>query len=532
MKKIKVGVIIDNNLVTKWQLNSLIEINDLVDIKFIYNCQNTKQRKKICKNFFYYILNFLSIKNKLSQKKGIKHLKNLKYINFNSTYNNNGWQSLPENILNNINKNVDAIIKFGMNLIHVSKKLKIKYGILSFHHGDPERYRGRPAAFYEILNREKKVGLILQQLNNELDGGTIVESGYSKIYYHSYKKTLEGLYSISPFILKRAFLNLKKGIYKKNYKKGKIYFLPNNLLVLKFFFLLIKNKIIRLSQIVFFYKKWNIGYTKRIQLNSFKKNFRLIKLQNFTYPPIDRRYKFYADPFFFNDKNILVEAFHKKKNKGEIILIDKENFFVNKILKYKNHLSYPGNFFYKKSQYLIPEMAGNDRQFLIQIDKNFEILKTIKLNLKKLIDPTYFYFNKTHFIFASPNQNSLNLLNLYYSKKSLKKFVPHPYNPIVIDPSLSRMGGQIFKHKGALYRFGQNNSENYGQSLVCIKIEKLDDKSYKEKKIFDIKINSNSVDGPHTLNFNSKQCVIDFYKNTFSPLAFWHKFLYYFKYKK
>ena len=39
-----------------------------------------------------------------------------------------------------------------MNLFKINKKL-INLPILSFHHGDPSKYRGRPAGFYEILNR-------------------------------------------------------------------------------------------------------------------------------------------------------------------------------------------------------------------------------------------------------------------------------------------------------------------------------------------------------------------------------------------
>ena len=59
-----------------------------------------------------------------------------------------------------------------MGLLKIDEKLS-KCNVISFHHGNPSKYRGRPSGFFEILNDEKRSGVIVQKINNELDAGDI-----------------------------------------------------------------------------------------------------------------------------------------------------------------------------------------------------------------------------------------------------------------------------------------------------------------------------------------------------------------------
>ena len=56
-------------------------------------------------------------------------------------------------------------------------------GILSFHHGDNTKYRGSPPGFREVYNKEDQTGFVLQQLNNTLDGGKVIERGEFKTQF-------------------------------------------------------------------------------------------------------------------------------------------------------------------------------------------------------------------------------------------------------------------------------------------------------------------------------------------------------------
>lgn len=56
-----------------------------------------------------------------------------------------------------------------------------EYGLWSFHAGDIRKYRGRPAGFFQFLNDEETIGVTLQQLTPELDGGKIIETGTTDV---------------------------------------------------------------------------------------------------------------------------------------------------------------------------------------------------------------------------------------------------------------------------------------------------------------------------------------------------------------
>ena len=150
------------------------------------NCKNKRSQKFFFKHLFYYILNIFCLKNSLTKQEQYEIL-DKDIIDFNSDY-NGMWQSIPKEVYASIlHKKVNLVIKFGMNLLKVDQKLN-SVPFLSFHHGNPSKYRGRPAGFYEILNGEKTVGIIVQELTNKLDAGKVLAFAESKIVKFSYKK--------------------------------------------------------------------------------------------------------------------------------------------------------------------------------------------------------------------------------------------------------------------------------------------------------------------------------------------------------
>ena len=184
--KRKAALIVDKLQVTQWQSDALQAANDSLEILLVLNCQNTRTKKRLLKHFFYYVLNALSLQNYLTRRRQVR-FPNAKVIDFEST-NNGAWQFLPEGIYDELKRSeIDVVIKFGMNLLRVDED-KSSPPILSYHHGDPSKYRGRPAGFYEVLSGEKTIGIIVQALSNELDAGEIYAFGESKVVSYSYKK--------------------------------------------------------------------------------------------------------------------------------------------------------------------------------------------------------------------------------------------------------------------------------------------------------------------------------------------------------
>ena len=92
-------------------------------------------------------------------------------------------------------------------------------------------------------------------------------------------------------------------------------------------------------------------------------------------------------------------------------------------------------------------------------------------------------------------------------------------SPIVISPKNARMAGNILNFNNRLLRFGQNNEDQYGESLSIQEIDRLTPKEYSEKHVGYLKMDK--FKGPHTLNYNinTNDIVFDYYNNKFSLFA-------------
>ena len=96
------------------------------------------------------------------------------------------------------------VTKFGMGLLRVPPDAEFSIPIISFHHGDLRKFRGRPAGFYELLNGEPVVGQVVQRLTNRLDAGEVLAFAETKARPHSYRATMEDAYRTSPLLLPQA----------------------------------------------------------------------------------------------------------------------------------------------------------------------------------------------------------------------------------------------------------------------------------------------------------------------------------------
>lgn len=83
-------------------------------------------------------------------------------------------QHLPREITDEIASEVDVVIRRGFGILKGDILTAPEHGVLSFHHGDIRKYRGRPPAVWEWLHGEPVVGATLQQLTPQLDGGRII----------------------------------------------------------------------------------------------------------------------------------------------------------------------------------------------------------------------------------------------------------------------------------------------------------------------------------------------------------------------
>lgn len=515
--KLRAAVIVDNLNIARWQEEALIAASEEIEIVMLINCQNTSIKRNYFKNFLYYLLNIFSLRNHLTKTHKIRNSAEL-VINFDSIY-EGIWQLFPLSIYESLRKEkIDVVIKFGMNLLRIDED-KLSAPILSYHHGDPSNYRGRPAGFYEILNGEKMVGIIVQVLCNKLDAGKILTFASSKVVNYSYKKTAINLYSNSKYLLKKALVNLSSNQYIQHEVNGKNYRLPSNLKVFHFSLLLLKNSFSKIFYGLFYEKIWRVAVSKH-QLSL--KNNEMIDSSNLEEIPLLDKYTFYADPFFSIDgRYIRFEALNSKTGLGNIVEASSSNFLQQRELLSGQHFSYPYSFIFQDKEYLLPEEASHSSQSIYCLNPEVKKISSLKgLEGKKVIDATLFFKDDCYFLFFGEEPHPASVLNLWYSEDSpVGIFYPHPMNPIVVNPSIARMGGKIAFISDKLVRFGQNNSGEYGESLAILEIVKLTKEAYEERQIGEIKIED--FKGPHTLNLDPCQnrIIIDYYTNQFSFLA-------------
>lgn len=512
MKK-KAALLLDNLELSKWQSDALADAYEFIDIVTVLNCKNTHTKKRYIKNFLYYILNICSLRNHLTKKTKKKFL-DIKVIDFNSIY-SGAWQLFPSEIYKELeNNNIDVVIKFGMSLLRIDEDRKIP-PILSYHHGDPSKYRGRPAGFYEILNGEKLSGIIVQSINNKLDAGEIYAFAQSKVEKFSYKKTTTHFYSNSAPLLKIAIKNLFSNSPIEKRVDGKNYRLPSNFTVIKFLFVLIKNGIKKLIYILFYEKRWKVAVTN----NTLKiKGDEVLSSKEFNEIPIGKNYNFYADPFFSEDgSKIRLEALDNTSGLGDILEINNTDFSQQIPLFRGNHYSYPFSFEYGGKEYLLPEVASHSSQYFVEVSSMQNKKYYLKgLEDQRIIDATFYVKDDKYFLFFGTAKSALTILNLWVSDSPFGIFKPHPRNPVVISPSDARMGGRLHIHGKELIRFGQNNSGEYGESLSIKKITNLTEGTYEEIDLGAISIDN--YNGPHSIGFNAdnSKLLIDYYANEFS----------------
>ncbi len=137
-------------------------------------------------------------------------------------------KKLPPRIVAKL-ENCDIAIRFGFGIIVGETLSAPKYGVLSYHHGDIRKYRGRPAGFWEFLKGEDKAGITLQRLTEKLDAGEIV--AFKKVNISdegSWPETRKKLFEYSVPLLAKGVENILTENFspKKADQLGKLYTLP------------------------------------------------------------------------------------------------------------------------------------------------------------------------------------------------------------------------------------------------------------------------------------------------------------------
>jgi len=382
--------------------------------------------------------------------------------------------------------NLDIIFRREFNIIRGPILNVAKYGVWSFHHGDNAINRGGPAGFWEIALKQPVVGVTLQQLTPELDGGLVIDkASYSK--HWSYVKTNIMLTENAVNLLFKNLRLLKEGIYNPTQSPvyyNKLYVAPKFGIAFKYIIYFYKHLLKKIiDRFLMFLGKRSYCWTLFIGKGEFM-NAPLFRIKPAQLP----KNEFWADPFLFKHQNetfVFFENYSYSDKLGKIScgrIENKKITDVVDVLDLGYHLSFPYIFEDQGNIFMMPEASANKRLEIfkcIDFPTKWELHKTafdgevIKdaFFYKDDLKQTWLFLNKQ----SDHNTEADSELYIYkVDSVALNTIIPHKLNPVIIDASRARNGGCMFTHNGKTFRPSQSNTHGiYGRALNINMVETL-----------------------------------------------------------
>lgn len=418
---------------------------------------------------------------------------------------------------------LDVLVRFGFRIIKGDILNSARYGVWSHHHGDNRQYRGGPALFWEIYERNPVSGSVLQVLTEDLDGGHVLYRSWSATNFDSLHKNRNAVYWKTSAFVMRCLRDLhvhgwdylaSRESQDSSYEKG-IYRAPGNLKMAKMLARRAIKGAIRKAgrQVVQRREHWRVivrpsgAWQKGDQAG-----------ERHLTPPDDR---FYADPFICKraGRNYLFfEDYRFEAEKGLVsyVEIKPDGSFTQPevVLERDYHLSYPFVFERNGEMYMIPETRMANRIELYRatdFPRKWQYETTLIPDIAA-VDATLHESDGKLWLFcnvAAERVSSCDELHIFHADSLTGPWTPHPSNPVVSDVRRSRPAGRLFLHEGSLVRPAQDCSVCYGHAIQLNRIQKLSETEYREEPFRKISPWLPGCTGTHTLDQNEDYEVLD-----------------------
>lgn len=421
---------------------------------------------------------------------------------------------------------LDVMIRFGFRIIKGEILDCARYGVWSYHHGDNREYRGGPAMFWEMYERNPVTGTILQILSSDLDAGHVIYRSWSSTRFDSFYKNRNAVFwKSSAFVIRRlrdlytqgwdcvADCETQENIYKK-----RIYRAPSNLQMVPFLVriagLQIKGKFNR--SVLGVYNHWRLVVRPA---GAWRRKADGTEIKSELVPPKDR---FYADGFLYTHESrnyVFFEEYSYSEEKGVISFceINSDLSFTKPevVLEKDYHLSYPFVFEVDGDIFMIPETKENSRIELYRstrFPREWEFEGIILADVPA-VDATIYNDGKKLWLFCNievADALPSDELHVFMGDRLLGDWVPHPSNPVISDVRRARPAGRLFVYGDALIRPSQDCSVRYGYGIGFNRVTKLSERDYKEEMIDAITAaNFPGSLGTHTVDQNDKLELLD-----------------------
>ncbi len=427
----------------------------------------------------------------------------------------------------------DFILKFGFGILRGSVLQAAPYGIWSFHHGDEQKYRGIPPAFYEIIFNDPITGSVLQRITETLDGGIILRKGYFPTINHSWKANLCQAINLtvnwplnvcSEIIDQLSFPSESvSGI-----SNAPIYKEPTNFTFLTFLIKQFINKIRFHFTEIIFAEKWQTGLVKARPADLVSEYSYDIDEEDAKWLGAKGNDRYFADGFALKGEGRLLlvfEDYNYRKRKAGLSASwysERQAEFSTPVtvLEEPWHLSYPFLFRADGQIWCMPESLDHGSVELYRYDNQAGKMIRHRTLLEGVsaADPTLVFHQNHWFLFFTPAHATNVELHIWHADTLDGPFEPHELNPVKADISNSRPAGSFFNLDGKLYRPAQDCSQTYGGLVVINEVKLLTETEFLEMPVTSLKP-PEGYTGLHTVSFAGDYLYFDCKKFVFSPAS-------------
>lgn len=518
----RIGLLLDDSLtVPRWQYEALEQaLAGDVEVSVVAHCMNTVRPRKRAKFAAYYLLALMGRTSMRSLDRcdlGNLLNSNSHFIHFNAETDGH-WQRVPQEVAKSF-KGCDAVVRFGMNLIRDPDQLPVRLGVLSYHHGDPTGYRGRPAGFYEMCNKENVMGVVVQRLSNQLDGGLVLARANVGLIPGSYARTLDGAYSAGVRLLAKA---LNESAPSVPVSPGPSRTLPSNTLVMRQVASMLASRVQHLLHGAFREKKWRTGWIRGDVLAKLNTELDCSAVE---WLPLPQGAVFVADPGGNESDRVYCEALDAQTGRGRLVKWMNGEWSPVSLPIQPTHVSYPHLVQDGDRNYLLPEIASVVGPMVFPLngagDPEGQGIPLVGLENERVVDPTLFLWNGWWYLFGSRLETANSELSLWISKELVGPYIEHACSPICTSIRGARMAGGVVQSETRLLRFGQDSSCAYGGSTIVHQIDKLSPDQYAERTLGHLAFSD--AWGPHTVTVTDGGYWIDCYLERWSPFAGWRR---------
>jgi hypothetical protein len=389
---------------------------------------------------------------------------------------------------------LDVLLCLGTAVAPEQIRLAPRHGVWSLHLGDPLRYRGEPALFWELHFGEQASVSVLESFAPGSQQRLVLHRSWTATDPVSLKRTRNPVYWKSARFALRRLDDLAAGRWSPALEPADKttpvrHPPPSNADAVRHALRIGGRVARRFMRRTAFRRKWLLGLRQRrgeALPHEDPRPWTVVA------PPADR---FWADPFVVESDGetlVFVEQLRFADGKGELAVGRLEGngelSGVEPILSDAHHLSYPYVLRDGGQMFLVPE-SGDAERIELWAATDFPTGWTraaVLLDGVRAVDASIFHHDGLYWMWVNQAFEGGRLDDetfLYFSDRLESGWTPHPRNPVVSDARRARPAGRPFLKGDALIRPAQDCTGGYGSRVVFNSVEVLTPDDYRERPV-------------------------------------------------